>query len=264
MLFIIMALFYNQQITTQSGITLGDIWKFSESEYEGEHDFIQWIFPSDEVSTINSLAPTIKDADIKAFAMSCKLRLKLNRSFVQFLDFLGLKLRDNEVYVSDMGKYYLRVLRPNHNWQRITRVLRCLCLLGLKDKARAFFIFLEQTHTQHGINPITFDYWKKALQLLAQAPEAPEVPEMTLQKFVDQHLKLPRQAFNGSAYGCLICVIPVPENTPPLILTKIPEMEKIVSEYYSQTLDSKREVDVTFFPRESMSMIQLLIKPKYK
>ena len=166
-----MALFYNNQISTQSGIYLGDIWKFEEYEYERGHDFIQWVFPSDEVSSVNSLAPTVTNLDIEAFSTSCKLRLRLNRSFIQFLDFLGLSMIDDVVYVSNQGKYYLRVLRPNHNWQRITRVLRCLCLLGLKDKARAFFVFLEKTHKVHGINLITFNYWQKAAQLLKNDTE---------------------------------------------------------------------------------------------
>ena len=50
--------------------------------------------------------------------------------------------------------------RQNHNWLRITRVLRSLHLLGLPDEARAFFALLATVRQQ--IDPTTWRYWEAA------------------------------------------------------------------------------------------------------
>jgi hypothetical protein len=50
--------------------------------------------------------------------------------------------------------------RQNHNWLRITRVLRSLNLLGLPDDAQAFFPLL--TTMRGKIDPTTWQYWERA------------------------------------------------------------------------------------------------------
>lgn len=50
--------------------------------------------------------------------------------------------------------------QPNHNWLRITRVLRSLNLLGLSDEAQPFFALL--TTIRPRIDPTTWGYWEGA------------------------------------------------------------------------------------------------------
>jgi hypothetical protein len=54
---------------------------------------------------------------------------------------------------------------PNHNWLRITRIIRCLCLLGLKQEAAALFTRLEAVYSarKYPITGDTFRYWTDAL-----------------------------------------------------------------------------------------------------
>ncbi len=54
---------------------------------------------------------------------------------------------------------------PNHNWLRITRILRSLTLLGLADRARALYERLEAFYTRHQfpIDADTFGYWTRAV-----------------------------------------------------------------------------------------------------
>jgi hypothetical protein len=54
---------------------------------------------------------------------------------------------------------------PNHNWLRITRILRSLCYLGLKNEARALFSQLEALYNERRfpITADTFRYWADAI-----------------------------------------------------------------------------------------------------
>ena len=57
----------------------------------------------------------------------------------------------------------------NHNHLRITRILRCLSLLGLEAEARAFFECLseiyenEQSQPRPAISTETILYWRRAV-----------------------------------------------------------------------------------------------------
>lgn len=154
--------FYRLRCSNQSGDSLNDVWNYEHSQYEAGHNFIQWVFPSDEPSSVNPYAPVVDDKFRKIFKSEPVLRLRLKRSFLQFLDFIGLSLdHNNHIEIKNHGLFYLRVLRPNHNLQRITRVLRCLFILGHKTYAFAFHRFLMNHQNQ--INPITVDYWNGAI-----------------------------------------------------------------------------------------------------
>jgi len=56
--------------------------------------------------------------------------------------------------------------RMNHNWMRITRILRSLSLLGLPGQAQAFYQQLKSLHDS-GKFPIIADtlrYWMDAIK----------------------------------------------------------------------------------------------------
>jgi hypothetical protein len=56
----------------------------------------------------------------------------------------------------------------NHNHLRITRILRCLTVVGLEPEAKAFFGCLAEIYEDEQNKPIpaisdeTMDYWRKA------------------------------------------------------------------------------------------------------
>ena len=54
---------------------------------------------------------------------------------------------------------------PNHNWLRITRILRSLTLLGMKTQADALFARLDAMYTSRKfpISADTFRYWTEAV-----------------------------------------------------------------------------------------------------
>src|SRR5215472_17590331 len=126
--------FYRGQGSDAEGRALAEIWSWDDNELELVHDFIQWLFPLPEPSQFNAAAPLLTDGDIAAFRTDSALQSNLLKSFQRLLRFLGLA--QDEAGAIVLGpNFYSRSPdvweAPNHNWLRITRVLRSLQLLGL-------------------------------------------------------------------------------------------------------------------------------------
>ncbi len=161
--------FYRGTTTDSEGRMLTEVWNWSDDDLEAVHDFIQWLFPLPEPSRFNPDAPLLTTEDIAAFQGDALLRSNLARSFERFLAFLGLAVQkdgrviEGPAFASHRGNAWDF---PNHNWLRITRVLRSLTLLGLEERARAFYAWLEAAY-RSGKFPIpadTFRYWTEAVQ----------------------------------------------------------------------------------------------------
>lgn len=105
---------------------LQDIWGYSFSRLESGHDYIQWMFPLDEPSAHNPDAPILTKEDIRAFQMSDELQAAVMVSVHTFMRFLFFT-RKNWIQNFD------------HNHLRITRVLKCLVLLGMDTHALSVY-----------------------------------------------------------------------------------------------------------------------------
>ena len=160
--------FYRGKATDTEGRYLQDIWTWPDDDLEAVHDFIQWLFPLPEPSRFNPDAPLLTQKDIEAFQADEHLRQNLRKSFERILTFLGLtQTADGKIVAgpnfaarkSDVWAM------PNHNWLRITRILRSLTLLGLPDEAKMFFGWLEESYRQRRfpIDAGTFGYWRGAI-----------------------------------------------------------------------------------------------------
>ena len=161
--------FYRGQGTDTEGRTLEELWGWNDDDLEQVHDFIQWMFPLPERSRFNPDAPLLTDADVAAFRSDASLQARLRQSFERILTFLGLK-RTADGSVIEGPNFGDRAPEvwdyPNHNWLRITRILRCLCLLGLKGEARALFARLDALYSgrKYPITAETFQYWSDAVR----------------------------------------------------------------------------------------------------
>jgi hypothetical protein len=167
--------FYLGKAADSEGRNLRDVWSWKDRDLEKVHDFIQWLFPLPEPSRFNPDAPLLTDKDIAAFQRDEKLRANLFKSFQRILTFLGLALTTDGRVVAgpnlaartaDIWSY------PNHNWLRISRILRSLHLLGLDAHARAFYACLKDFRDsgKFPISAETFGYWTAAVGIDAPHP----------------------------------------------------------------------------------------------
>jgi len=89
------------------------------------------------------------------------------------LKFYGLQsYEDNhgQFVVTKSEEYPIRkkewIYPLNHNYLRITRILKCLMALGLESYAQSFYCCLEQIYREQSrhIGGKTFQYWTNAVK----------------------------------------------------------------------------------------------------
>ena len=161
--------FYHGTATDSAGRWLRDLWQWNDDDLEAVHDFIQWMFPLPEPSQFNPDAPPLTPDDVAAFRTDKTVRLHLRRSFERIISFLGLEVR-NDGCIGEGPNFASRAAdvwtSPNHNWLRITRILRSLTLLGLESEAQALYACLSSFYRSRRfpIPDSTFRYWTAAVR----------------------------------------------------------------------------------------------------
>jgi hypothetical protein len=155
--------FYLKESPNSDGRWLEDIWDWSDEDWEMEHDFIQHLFPLDQASAFNADAPLLDAETIRAWHQDKLLQHNLRTSYERWLRFCGVEKVDGKLHLTNRKPNVWSVF--NHNWLRITRVLRCLTLLGLKDEANEFFALLTELRNTGTvtINDTSFGYWQRAV-----------------------------------------------------------------------------------------------------
>lgn len=150
------------------GRTLNEILEWSDAELEAVHDFIQWLFPLPERSGANPYAPILDAGTIDAFRQSEELRQRLKQSFLRMLRFYGLELDTGMVRrAANFAARSSNWLNPsNHNHLRLTRILRCIRLLGLAAEADALFYMLSDIYRANPtqITQRTYRFWADAVE----------------------------------------------------------------------------------------------------
>ena len=131
---------------------LNDIWNFTDEDIEHTHDFIQLLFPLNEQSesvfhgyylNTKSSIINIKSNDL------AKSNIVTSSSW--FLSFL------------ERNTHWRR--KHDHNYLRITRIIKSLRLLVSDEEAKEFyesFIELIDESLRSKINLTTLSYWENA------------------------------------------------------------------------------------------------------
>ena len=131
------------------GRTIQEIWDYSDIQIEGNHDFIQLIFPLNKKSQNVFHGYYLDNEDlINELKDSHQIRENIMKSSSWFLSFL----KRNEYWKS---KY-------DHNQLRITRVIECLRLLVGHDEADNFYQSVVGLSLDSNINKTTLEFWKNA------------------------------------------------------------------------------------------------------
>lgn len=163
--------FYCNGGTDNHGRMLIDILRLSDKDFEHQHDFIQWLFPLDIPSRFNASSPLLTLESVEAFLRCDEARMNLVRSYARLLRFLGLEWVNDASGSFIQGvdnfeahaKYWLNP--GNHNYLRITRVLKSLRLLQRPDLAAKLFQALENLNEEYGlVIGEAFDHWRDAMR----------------------------------------------------------------------------------------------------
>ena len=131
---------------------LNDIWNFTDEDIEHTHDFIQLLFPLNEQS----------ESVFHGYYLNTK------RSIIN--------IKSNDLAKSNIvtsSKWFLSFLERNthwrrrhdHNYLRITRIIKSLRLLVSDEEANKFyksFIELIDESLRSKINLTTLSYWENA------------------------------------------------------------------------------------------------------
>ena len=162
--------FYLGKSSDDAGRTIEDIWRFSFSDLEEVHDYIQWLFPLKTRSAFNPDAPTLRSDTITAFHDDPSLRDRVRRSLEVMLTFYGLELdrsdpthpviRKNTTFPTRSVSW----LQPyDHNHLRLTRILTSLRLLGLPDLSSALCRCLQEIVRENPdrVTAETVAFWAK-------------------------------------------------------------------------------------------------------
>lgn len=163
--------FYRGEETDTEGRMIQDVWDYNLEQKENQHDYIQWLFPTKNLSDFNFNAPLLTSQDIQAFKNDPLLKKNLKRSFVEMMHFYGFEYQENTNKVIRASNFNERIkvwLNPNnHNYYRITRILDCLNTIGMENEKNAFYEALVKLNDDFGsrivVNDIpSFPYWQNA------------------------------------------------------------------------------------------------------
>jgi hypothetical protein len=164
--------FYRGTAANTDGVSLKEIWGWTDEQLEDVHTYIQWLFPSTRPSDFNSNAPILNKETIEAFRQDPLLKSHVLRSFYRMLTFYGLQWNERNGTITRASNCSSResvwLTHGNHNFLRITRILAFLSHLKLKVVAKAFLAILADISQKEGkgiISSKTLDFWTKAVQV---------------------------------------------------------------------------------------------------
>lgn len=142
-------LFVNDHKCIDTEMTLEEMLKVNNTWISSQHHFIQWWFPNYIPSKFNQNAPQLTDKIVS--------RLLKEHKFIKNLERLFNRMK---TYYEQV-KYYKSEF--NHEHLRITRIINCLKIFGLGEKAIEFGEnLLEETKDYNGEFK---KKWKEAMAL---------------------------------------------------------------------------------------------------
>ena len=145
-------LFLKGKIPDYKGRSLAQLRCMAHYRIEEAHDVIQWMFPTDIKSKYCKDAPILNQEDIDTIKSDEKIQENLQMSLQRMIRFY----EKDDVWLT---KY-------NHNFNRITRILRCLWLAGMKHDYVCFQKVLDDIYCDYyDVIGDSIYYWKGANDL---------------------------------------------------------------------------------------------------
>jgi len=130
--------------------TLAEMQRYPSWKLERSHDVLQWMFPTDIKSKSYDEAPILTLEYIQCIQADKEIQSAIRSSLNRMLAFY----EENDYWVS----------QRNHNFKRLTRILRCLWLAGLKRDYVCLQKALDEVYVDYAdiVGEETYSYWKNA------------------------------------------------------------------------------------------------------
>lgn len=142
--------FYQGKGLDDQGRSIDQILGWDPVKFDQIHDFIQWLFPLQEPSAFNKNAPLLDSETVAAITNDISATCNIARSFLKFQNFM---------------REYNWVTPNNHNFLRISRVIKSLVLLDRAVMAQHIFDLAKIQYEAFSeiISDKVFNYWVEAL-----------------------------------------------------------------------------------------------------
>jgi hypothetical protein len=150
--------FYLHEGTDHIGRTLKQMWSFTDEQLEKEHDYIQWLFPTQTKSKFNFDAPILTIESICEFVEYDEAVANLIVSSFIFQKFL--KLEEETPFWIKRNHLSTHGTRDNHNCLRISRVIESLNSLEQYHRAESFYKSVLKVYVKN--NPSPLYHWELA------------------------------------------------------------------------------------------------------
>ena len=155
--------FYLGKEPNPDGYMIEDILvNWTDEQLEECHSHIQWLFPLDEPSQYNPDAPIMTAEDRAAFRDQPELKSYAYATFLRMMGFYGLTASDGEVEIVDEDRVKEWSSEFNHNFLRITRILKSMRLMGRPEYSEALWFTLDEINSP-AFTAETWDFWDAAL-----------------------------------------------------------------------------------------------------
>ena len=131
---------------------LKDIWNFSDEDIEHTHDFIQLLFPLNEESNAVSNGIYLDSSD-------AILSIKVNKLATENI------VKSSKWFLSFLARNSHWKRKHDHNYLRVTRIIKSLRLLVSDQEANKFYESFMQLIDENfisRINSTTLHYWENA------------------------------------------------------------------------------------------------------
>ncbi|CAJ1051366.1 opioid growth factor receptor-like [Xyrichtys novacula] len=133
-----------------------DEWAGKYDKLEYVHTFIQWLFPLPEPG-MNYQATPLTREEIQSFCESNTAKNNLLKSYKLMLDFYGIELRNEKTgdveKASNWRERFYNLNSRLHNNLRITRILKCLGILGYPHYQEPLVHFFLKETLENGELP---------------------------------------------------------------------------------------------------------------
>ena len=156
--------FFQNEINNIDGLKYNDILNYDNKRLEDRHNYIQYLFPLPVKSKYNPDTRVIDQIFINEAIINMKIRKNIIKSFLRMLNFYGYSYSVKPFDIIDKGEYKQWLSRGNHNYLRITRILKFLMLVGMELLA---YKFVEQLcKLRDKIDEESFNFWIKTIKLI--------------------------------------------------------------------------------------------------